>query len=656
MRRHTSLIGLVVLLLIGFGLRLYHLDAVAFRGDEAFSAQYWADQPLATTFSSIATLEPHPPLTYILFRLWGLLVGVRDVFTLRLLGVLPNMLGIAGMYALGKRLTGDKRVGVLAAALWAIHPYQIWHAQDFRNYAMWAGLSVLTLWTALRVIDSDRRRDWIIYCAVAIFTCYIFYMELITIGVLGLFVVMLFLISRNTHRFSGAHTSTPLQSHIVGWQASSPNVSFVLRWCIANAVIIGLVFAAYFITQGNLVGAGGYAGTTDSFEFAQYGYRFLPELNFGETLSLAFRQKIWIVLLIAFVVSWLIVVRHNCKQALFLALLAIVPLVMIGVVSTRLHIFRPRYIMMSSPAYVLLLSSATFIAYQWSKSKLKRRIVFGIMVGIVIGWITIAGISLRNYYFNPVYRKAYDWVEMTDYLRDNTQAGEVVIQTAVDSAYGFYYDASADDYALPQNPDQPEEEIIEWLAMWREEYSSLWVVARTLDWRNAGIVEAWVDENMQLVRDTATDGLPIRQYKQWEVAASEIADAPLTTFGDSINLMGARIHDPEPTSEVTIWLYWQPLSTTEEALTVFVHLIGAINPETGSPLWAQDDHPPQDGHVTTDLWQTNTVYRDVYELPLDGVPNSEYEVWVGFYNPVTGERLLTENGDDYYSIGTVIVD
>ena len=656
MRRYTSLIWLVVLLLIGFGLRLYHLDAVAFRGDEAFSAQYWSGQPLSITFSSIATLEPHPPLTYILFRLWGLLVGVRDVFALRLLGVLPSMLGIAGMYALGKRLTGDKRVGILTAGLWTIHPFQIWHAQDFRNYAMWAGLSVLTLWTALRVIDSDRRRDWIAYCTVAIFTCYIFYMELITIGVLGLYVLMLVLIRHHNHRLSGVHTGTPLQTDILEGQSSPLNSNFVMRWYVINAIIIGLVFAAYFITQGNLVGDGGYAGTTDSFEFAQYVYRFLPELNFGETLSVEFRQKLWLALLVSFVFSWLIVTVHNRKQAIFLGLLAIVPLVMIGVISTQLHIFRTRYIMMSSPAYVLLLSAATFIAYEWAKSKVNRRIVFGIMVALVVGWITIAGISLRNYYFNPIYRKAFDWVAMTDYLRENTQEGEVVIQTAVDSAYGFYYDAPADDYALPQNPDQPAEEIIAWLEEWRDTYSSLWVVARTLEWRNAGIVEAWVTDNMQLVRDTATDGLPIRQYKKWEVAESEIADAPLAIFGESINLMGSRIHQPEPTREITVWLYWQPMNTTEQSLTVFVHLIGAVNSATGSPLWSQDDHPPQDGRVTTDLWQTDVVYRDVYELPLDGVPSGEYEVWVGLYHPVTGERLLTEIGDDYYSIGTVIVD
>ena len=81
--RNTSLALLVIIILIGFALRLYRLDAVAFRGDEAFSAQYWAGERLAVTFSSIATIEPHPPLTYLLFRLWGLLVGIQHEFSLR---------------------------------------------------------------------------------------------------------------------------------------------------------------------------------------------------------------------------------------------------------------------------------------------------------------------------------------------------------------------------------------------------------------------------------------------------------------------------------------------------------------------------------------------------------------------------------------------
>lgn len=641
MKRHTSLALLVIIILTGFALRLYRLDAVAFRGDEAFSAQYWAGEPLANTFASIATIEPHPPLTYILFRFWGLLVGIEHEFSLRLLSVLPNTIGIAAMYALGTQFSGDRRVGLLSAALWAIHPLQIWHAQDFRNYAMWAGLSVMTLWSALRVIQRRKLKDWTLYAIVATVTGYIFYMELLTIGVLGLYVLSLWLLR--------AQFIAPL--HV-----PKDNILFVVQWSVVNGIIIALILVAYVVTQGNLVGNGGYGGTTGGFNLGEYGYWFLTELNFGETLSLEFRQMIWPVLLIAFIFAWLIVVSHNRKQALFLALLTIVPLVMVGLISTKLNIFRPRYIMMSSPAYVLLLTTALFIAYERAKSGSGKSIVLWLMIALVVSWVAIAGISLQNYYLNPSYRKAPDWPTLTAYLREHTQVGEVVIQTAVDSAYGFYYDAPADDFALPRSPDQSPDEITANLEEWRDRYSSLWVVARTLQWPNAGIVEAWVENNMQLVRDTEIDGLPIREYKRWEVADAEIAETPLATFGDSIDFIGARILPIEPTGEVPIWLYWQPQATTDDPMTVFVQLIGDINPTTGSPLWTQDDHPPQHGRVSTDLWEIGVVYRDIYELQLEDVPSGNYEVEIGFYNPATGERLLTISGDNFYVIGTIAVE
>jgi hypothetical protein len=130
----------------------------------------------------------------------------------------------------------------------------------------------------------------------------------------------------------------------------------------------------------------------------------------------------------------------------------------------------------------------------------------------------------------------------------------------------------------------------------------------------------------------------------------------LATFGGVIELMGAKILPQEPTGEIPIWLYWKPHQQTEQSLTVFVHLIGDINPASGSSLWAQDDHPPQNGRVATNLWETGVVYRDVYELSLDDVNAGEYEIWIGFYHPETSKRLLSNTGDDFYRIGRVTVE
>jgi hypothetical protein len=81
----VSYLPLIAILLLGFALRLYRLDALPLRGDEGFSAQNWAGQPFLTTLQTTATIEPHPPLTYAVFRVWGVLFGTQHEVILRLL-------------------------------------------------------------------------------------------------------------------------------------------------------------------------------------------------------------------------------------------------------------------------------------------------------------------------------------------------------------------------------------------------------------------------------------------------------------------------------------------------------------------------------------------------------------------------------------------
>jgi hypothetical protein len=103
---------------------------------------------------------------------------------------------------------------------------------------------------------------------------------------------------------------------------------------------------------------------------------------------------------------------------------------------------------------------------------------------------------------------------------------------------------------------------------------------------------------------------------------------------------------PDPTGQITLWLYWQPLAQTALPLKVFVHLTGEVNPATGSPLWAQADAPPQQGRVQTSTWQPGELYRDVIILPVGGLPPGTYTLSTGLYDPATGVRLPLAGGGD----------
>jgi hypothetical protein len=80
-------------------------------------------------------------------------------------------------------------------------------------------------------------------------------------------------------------------------------------------------------------------------------------------------------------------------------------------------------------------------------------------------------------------------------------------------------------------------------------------------------------------------------------------------------------------------------------------MAGGINPVTGTPLWTQDDQFPQDERISSESW--SEVFRDVYMLPLNSIPGGEYSLLVGLYDPLTGERVLLEDGSDHLVIGTV---
>jgi hypothetical protein len=120
-------------------------------------------------------------------------------------------------------------------------------------------------------------------------------------------------------------------------------------------------------------------------------------------------------------------------------------------------------------------------------------------------------------------------------------------------------------------------------------------------------------------------------------------------------------YDLEPGEEVQIGeslaveLHWQAVERLERDYTVFVHLVGGYNPATGGPVWAQDDsYPLQGGHPTT-RWLPGQVVvdRHVIEIP-PGTPTGRYQIEVGLYNALTGERLrVTDADQDWIVVGTV---
>lgn len=97
-----------------------------------------------------------------------------------------------------------------------------------------------------------------------------------------------------------------------------------------------------------------------------------------------------------------------------------------------------------------------------------------------------------------------------------------------------------------------------------------------------------------------------------------------------------------PREVIRLILYWEAASEMETSYVVFTHLLGkSYNPQRGNFIWGQVDSVPLGGTYPTTGWSVRERVRDEYRIRIEAdAPAGEYELEIGMYEPVTGERLL----------------
>ena len=573
----------------------------------------------ASLLTQIAQGEPHTPLVYLVARIWRHIVGgIDSVFSLRMLSVLGNLLGVAAIYALGTRLSGAWSIGLLAALMFALHPFEIWHSQEFRNYGYWGGMSATTLWLGLRLIDRNRALDWILYAAAACFTTLTIYTEPFSLIALACFAI----IERPRDR------------------------RFLRRLLLLQAGIGSLLVLGFALIQVLPGFATSYPGLVQAFSLTDYFTRFVPVLVLGTTIPFDM-SAVGIAISLVLAVAGVLLFRSCRRQFRFVALAALMPLLLLGLVSSHYNLFHPRYVLSAAPAFILALVLGGF----GLAAHLKRFIPLrpGALALLILSpWLVLALATLHAHFNDPAFRRAPAWDELGSFLNARVAETDLVIQLSVDPAFGYYYRAAAPEMALPVHSAQPVAEIEAELERLRGSYDSVYVVSREqAGWANAGVVVAWMRERLQEALLTDTEGLPVRQYMEWNVRQQ--FDREIANFGDVVALLGHELApEPLPTGELLLWIYWKPLSQTEQSLKSFVHVYGDVNPATGSAIWTQDDQYPQEGRLDSSSWDAGGVYRDVYYLPTADLADGEYQISVGWYDPATGARLTLAGDTDAY--------
>jgi hypothetical protein len=152
-----------------------------------------------------------------------------------------------------------------------------------------------------------------------------------------------------------------------------------------------------------------------------------------------------------------------------------------------------------------------------------------------------------------------------------------------------------------------------------------------------GAVDGSVSQLLAQITVTA----PAHSYLTPEDAQSPLQPAALALVPSGRITLTGQMVEPPPVGGDTlpVTLYWQSDTILTTGYTVFVQLLAP----DGSVMSQSDSIPGQGSRPTTG-WVPGEVITDRHNLPLpDGVAAGEYQLIVGLYSPLNGQRLPLVN-------------
>lgn len=628
MRRWAVRLGIAALLLVAFALRYYRLGAQSLDNDEILSLEA-ATVPLGEAFSKAALVD-HPPVYYLLLRLWVAFMG-QDEMMVRLPSVAFGLLALAAIYPVARRLmAGHSRPSLAALALASAAPLLVYYDQETRMYSLAVLACLLAFYGALRA-GSGLPWGWPLWTVAT----------------------TLALLSEYTAGPALLAGEVPLLAAVakgIREPVEATGRSSWRRWLAAHALVAGL-FLPWFLLARQLAGIyGGAAG-----ESTPQGVVGTAVQAFTVGSSLA---APWVTAAAgagaAAAAAGLLLGPLGRGARLALAAYVVLPVAASALLAGSGLGFAPRHVLVALPAYLLAIGALTSAPFPepWRTART------ALSAAVVTGLLALQAASLANYFRDPWLGRP-DFRGAAAYLRQQVAPEDLVIFNApwARAPFSHYWPDMPRSIGAPRAPPQPEEVEAALLPHVQAE-RRLWLV-RWQDWITdpQSVVPAWLEQRAVPRDARAFTYVTVQSYMGGAYAtrarpsATREADA---RFGEVARLVGYDVRERpvEQGAQVDLTLYWQALARSERGLKVFVHLV------SGPPYtpWGQRDNAPVYGRYPTNEWEASLYVRDEYRIEaLPGAPPGTYSLAVGFYDPVSGDRVTTSDGADKVLLYSVTV-
>jgi hypothetical protein len=257
--------------------------------------------------------------------------------------------------------------------------------------------------------------------------------------------------------------------------------------------------------------------------------------------------------------------------------------------------------------------------------------------------------ALNNYYNVPTYARD-DYRSIAEYVQSTGRPDDAVLLNAPgqQEVFGYYYRGDLPVYPLPESrpldPAATEAALAELAQPGGRVFALLWATDESDPER---FVEGWLDAHAYKALDSWYGNVRLVVYaipEQAPQTPEHTLDVPLQdpTTGDEITLLGySLLNDRLAAGDIAqITLFWQADRTPVRRYKAFLHVLDGANHIVG-----QRDAEPGGGARLTDGWSPGEVIVDNYGVPIHpATPPGEYRVEVGMYDPETGQRLHTPDG------------
>ena len=654
-----SAIFVSVLALAAF-LRFYCLTCSSLWHDEG-NAWALAQRGFAR-IAGDAAADIHPPGYYWLLKLWGGLFAY-SAWGMRSLSALAGLLTVAVIYRLGLE-TGDRprgerlQLGLLAALLAALNPFQVFYSQEARMYALLMLESAALFWAlaaAKRRWEAGGSRgpvaaNAIVYLAAAasgLWTHYTFAAVLAAAwGAFAWWFVSAGRGRRSQHKsgLAGRPGRSPLRPPLFLFLVVNglALVSF-LPW-LTTAIERLLHWPAQYGFVGPLEGLRLILQT-----LAAGPIRSGPQLAWGRMI---------VVGLLPLVGLWRLR-RTGAGAALLLwTLLPIGAMFVFGLFSPAFL----KFLLVLSPAWCLLTAAAalpfpdlfaagrsTFrpashvAAAQTDAGRfdiLRRYTAPGAVAAL---GLALALAVLPGYYADPAARDNYADMARTVAALGDPERDLVILNAPGQADVWRYYDPGLRVLPLPAErpPDRARTEatLEKETAGRRNLFTVLWATEQS---DSEGVVENWLGRNAFKGLESWQGNVRFATYTLSHDLHCVLLDDP-PRFGDVADLAEVclSVRSLAPGDTLPVGLRWLPLSAPERRLIVSVQLL-----DHRDQVVVQRDGEPGGGSLPTLHWLEGEIVRDNHGLPLPpGTPPGEYRLIVALYDAESGVRLTTAAGD-----------